>query len=203
MKNLHEFLNEKELATLPISEQKKTLRKKLLSIRSEAHRVADPQNWGPRQYFRALELLKIKKIEQLENIYQVACFFPIRDELDFTPFAQKKWLFPKTQQNGKLFWFEYGDGVTNYTTNSIGIKEKEEEHCFPYTQNSLPLLCFVPGIAASQDGSRLGYGGGFYDQFLSQFPDKITSVLCLPSQDFLLNALPLDPHDEKVDLIVF
>ncbi len=87
--------------------------------------------------------------------------------------------------------------------NKYGIKEREEKYCFSYTHEFLPMLCFVPGLAAAKDGSRLGYGGGFYDRFLQEFKEKVTSVLCLPSKDFMFDKLPCEEFDEKVDLIVF
>lgn len=203
MRNLHQFLRENKIQSSSLTEQKNVLRKHLLAVRQELHKSASPENWGPRQFARALELLKIKNLQDLENKYVIACFFPIRGELNFLPFATEKWLFPRMQENAELLWFEYGDGATNYVLNKHGIKEKEEKFCFPYTQSQLPMLCFVPGLAADQNGIRLGYGGGFYDKFLREFKEKVTSVFCLPSKEFLFNQLPSDEFDEKVDLLVF
>lgn len=203
MQNLQNFIPEKDSLQIPISEQKNILRKKLLTLRESTHKYADPNNWGPKQFYRTLELLKIKQVEDLEGKYLIACFFPIRHELEISSLATEKWLFPKMGENKKLLWFEYGDGKTGYTKNKHGIKEKKDEFCFEYKEKDLPMLCFVPGIAAAQDGARLGYGGGYYDNFLRKFKEKVTSVLCLPSKEFLFNVLPTEEHDEKVDLIVF
>lgn len=203
MKNLQSFLQEKKLQHLSFSEQKKALRKELLVIRQETHKYVNPENWGPRQFSRSLELLKINNLSLLENKVLIACFFPINHELNLCTKVTSKWLFPRMHHNKELLWFEYGDGQSNYVVNKFGIKEKEEKYCFKYEKNFLPMLCFVPGLAAAQDGTRLGYGGGFYDKFLHEFKDKVTSVLCLPSQEFLFDSLPCEGHDEKVDLIVF
>ncbi|MES2614006.1 MAG: 5-formyltetrahydrofolate cyclo-ligase [Bdellovibrionota bacterium] len=203
MKNLELYLKNQGSQNLSTQEQKKLLRKHMLIERENTHKYADPQNWGPKQFFRSLELLKINDVADLENKYLIACFFPIRHELDLSSFATSQWLFPKIHNNNQLLWFEYGDGKTNYIENKYGIKEKEDKYCFSYGHDFLPMLCFIPGIAAAQDGTRLGYGGGFYDKFLSEFKDKVTSVLCLPSREFLFDTLPYEEHDEKVDLIVF
>jgi 5-formyltetrahydrofolate cyclo-ligase len=203
MKKLEEFLKESNSQKSDAAHQKKVIRERLLSLRKEIHKYADPQNWGPKQFYRSLELLKINKIEDLKGKYLISCFFPIRDELEISTFAQKDWLFPKISANKELLWFEYGDGKSDYEVNSFGIREKNEQFCFSYENNSLPMLCFLPGLAAAQDGTRLGYGGGFYDKFLTQYKEKVTSVLCLPSQEFLFDKLPTEIHDEKVDLIVF
>lgn len=203
MNILEKFFQGKKLSEFSIDEQKKYLRQQLTARREEMFKTASPQNWGPRQFQRALELLNIKNIRDLENKYQIACFFPIRGELNFLPFAKEKWLFPKIQNTKELGWFEYGDGKTNYITNKYGIPEKEDLSCISYNQSSLPMLCFLPGLAASQNGNRLGYGGGYYDKFLHKYKNQVTSVLCLPSRDFLFDALPCDTWDEKVDLIVF
>jgi 5-formyltetrahydrofolate cyclo-ligase len=186
-----------------IAEEKKKLRKKLLELRHQRHLFSSPENWGPRQFKRALELLEIKNIENTRNKFRIACYFPIQDELDFTSLAQSHWIFPKISEKKSLLWFEYGDGKTDYTVNAFGIKEKNDEFCFSYEKEKLPLLCFVPGIAASKDGHRLGYGGGYYDRFLKEYRDNVTSVLCLPSKEFVLNTLPTNDFDETVDLIVF
>lgn len=65
----------------------------------------------------------------------------------------------------------------------------------------LPLaLALVPGLAFDAAGFRLGYGGGFYDTFLADFPGT-TVGLCRTCQ---LSAVPLPrgPYDLPVGLVV-
>lgn len=123
--------------------------------------------------------------------------------MDIAYFAHESWLFPYMLSNGELKWFEYGDGKEGYVKNKFGIMQKSEEDCFIYTEDMLPLLCFVPGLAASVDGHRLGYGGGYYDRFLAKMKKKLNSILCLPSENFVFDSLPTNNYDEKVDLVVW
>ena len=52
----------------------------------------------------------------------------------------------------------------------------------------------VPGLAFTADGRRLGYGGGWYDRFLSAAaPDAIALGVAYPFQ--LFADLPTEPHD--------
>lgn len=59
----------------------------------------------------------------------------------------------------------------------------------------------VPGVAFSQDGGRLGYGGGFYDRLLV---NKRANALALAAafSAQMVEAVPLDANDIAVDLIV-
>lgn len=60
-------------------------------------------------------------------------------------------------------------------------------------------LILVPGLAFDQNGYRLGQGGGYYDRYLSSYAGY-TIALCRDA--FLLPALPTQPHDCPVDLLV-
>lgn len=206
MRKLNHVLTEIQL-NLPVLEKKKILRKILLEERKKLASIAKAQDWGSRQFFRALELLKITvselKKKQEERKFLIACYFPIRSELDIACFADEHWIFPRISQNGELKWFEYGDGKEGLIKNKYGIFEKPEENCFEYTTDMPPMLCFLPGLAASKEGHRLGYGGGFYDRFLSKMDKNITSVFCLPSEDFIFDDIPSDSNDQKVDLVVW
>ena len=52
----------------------------------------------------------------------------------------------------------------------------------------------VPGLAFSRSGARLGYGGGWYDRFLSKSdPSSISLGVAYPFQ--IVDDLPLEPHD--------
>lgn len=56
----------------------------------------------------------------------------------------------------------------------------------------------VPGLAFDGEGYRLGYGGGFYDRFLSMYClNKIS--FAYPFQ--MLNEIPKEKHDIKVSKV--
>ena len=60
------------------------------------------------------------------------------------------------------------------------------------------IIC--PGIAFTTDGSRLGYGGGYYDKFL--FESKSYKIgICYSCQ--LVYSLPVEDHDVDMDDVVF
>ena len=54
-------------------------------------------------------------------------------------------------------------------------------------------LVLLPGLAFDREGRRIGYGGGFYDRFLSQEPDHPTLALCYDFQ--MVDCLETDPYD--------
>ncbi|MDI6907833.1 MAG: 5-formyltetrahydrofolate cyclo-ligase [Thermoanaerobacterales bacterium] len=59
----------------------------------------------------------------------------------------------------------------------------------------------VPGVAFDEDGFRLGYGGGYYDRFLSGIRGRALAVgLAYAWQ--VVPRLAREPHDRPVDLVV-
>lgn len=94
------------------------------------------------------------------------------------------------------------DGVMNfYEISSLddlapgyfGILEPEVKR-IPRT----PDIVIVPGVAFSKSKERLGYGGGFYDRFLK---DNVTKV-ALAFEFQILDELPVEEHDIKMDMII-
>lgn len=59
----------------------------------------------------------------------------------------------------------------------------------------------VPGVAFDVDGFRLGYGGGYYDRFLSGLRGRV-SVIGLAYAWQVVPRLAREPHDRPVDLVV-
>ena len=62
-----------------------------------------------------------------------------------------------------------------------------------------PDLILVPGVAFSKDGFRLGYGGGFYDRFLSAH-DAYSIGVGYGFQ--IIDELPVEHFDQKLSEIV-
>ena len=59
----------------------------------------------------------------------------------------------------------------------------------------------VPGSVFDPLGGRLGYGGGFYDRFLSRdAPRAIRVGLAFEKQR--VSRVPMEPHDQYMDLLV-
>jgi 5-formyltetrahydrofolate cyclo-ligase len=62
-------------------------------------------------------------------------------------------------------------------------------------------MILVPGLAFDKAGYRLGYGAGYYDTFLVDHPDSIKVGICYPFQ--VVDQVPAEPHDIKLDLIIY
>ena len=66
-----------------------------------------------------------------------------------------------------------------------------------------PQILIVPLVAFDRNGGRLGYGGGFYDRTLQGLraagPVMAIGFAFADQQD---DDLPLEPTDQKLDLIV-
>ena len=62
-------------------------------------------------------------------------------------------------------------------------------------------LVLVPGMAFTEAGNRMGFGGGYYDRFLETIrPDCKTVALI--REDFIYDEIPMEPHDKSVDIII-
>ena len=62
-------------------------------------------------------------------------------------------------------------------------------------------LVLMPGLAFDPQGHRIGYGGGFYDKFLSAEPNHPTLALCYEFQMF--PELKTEEHDIPVDTVLW
>ncbi len=64
----------------------------------------------------------------------------------------------------------------------------------------VPDIAFVPLLGFTQDGHRLGQGGGHYDRWLAAHPEVVALGLGWDCQ--LLDNLPLEPHDQALRAII-
>ena len=78
------------------------------------------------------------------------------------------------------------------------------EPAAPARQATDPRLidvALVPGVAFDRKGGRLGYGGGHFDRLLAQLrPDANVVGIAYHAQ--LFDAVPIEPHDRRVDIVV-
>ena len=60
-------------------------------------------------------------------------------------------------------------------------------------------LAVIPCLSGWTDGTRLGYGGGYYDRFLPRC-GGLRVMLC--RERMLWEAIPREPHDCRMDVLV-
>ena len=65
--------------------------------------------------------------------------------------------------------------------------------------NFQDTVILVPGLMFDQTGNRLGYGGGYYDKFLS---NKSLFKIGICYQELLIPKLEVEEHDIKMDMII-
>ena len=64
-------------------------------------------------------------------------------------------------------------------------------------------LILIPALAASEDGTRLGQGGGWYDRALMYRSPGVPVVAAIFDDEVLeARVIPAEPHDVPVDAIV-
>ncbi len=180
------------------STQKNALRRQILSRRERAARSQPPSIWGPQQKHRVLQHLF-----SLHPSFSgpILSFFPINDELQVLPPAPDvEWFFPKVVGQN-LEWFGWSPCRPLPPRGRFGIHEAETSTPAEKLFNG-PVLVFVPALAVDSKGQRLGYGGGFYDRFLSQsFAHQQAITACCVTHEFSNCNLPVEAHDVAIDLI--
>jgi len=60
-------------------------------------------------------------------------------------------------------------------------------------------LVIVPGLAFTPNGYRLGFGGGYYDRFLSGYSGETVSIAF---SEQVTNYLPVEPFDLPVNYLL-
>ena len=143
--------------------------------------------------------LTTEAYQQAETIYG---YLPYNQEVRTVPILQRALRDGKRVAVPKVFGdtmkFIYMEDLALVETGYAGIPEPVADGPVAEDQNALVLM---PGLAFTENGQRMGYGGGFYDRFLAEEPNHPTVALCYQFQ--LLNTLPTEDYDVPVDLVLW
>lgn len=96
--------------------------------------------------------------------------------------------------------FIYINSPEELKEGKFGILEPayDERNVAEPDENSLLL---IPGLAFDATMNRLGYGGGYYDKYLSSHPEPFKLGICFHIQ-YTQVHLPHDPTDIPVDMFI-
>lgn len=173
---------------------KKTLRMKFSDIRAG---VPDKNSKD------AIITRKIYSIDAVKNADCVLLYASFRSEFDTSGLFEAlrnngiKTAFPICEKDGEMT-FRIVGSKSQLSEGSYGIPEPEPSLPKPVLTNK--TVCIVPGLAFTEQGGRLGYGGGFYDRFAALNPQII--MIAAAYEALMTNSLPLLQHDLRVKYIV-
>ena len=133
-------------------------------------------------------------------------YLPIHEEIDTLPLiedafaAGNRVALPFLDERARAMrWYEM-DSVQAISRGSRGIATVPEGVRALGGADMLGSLCLVPGLVFDAQGYRVGYGAGYYDEFLAFYPgDKVGLVRSVQVSS---NPLPHDDHDIPVDVLV-
>ncbi|HSG35531.1 MAG TPA: 5-formyltetrahydrofolate cyclo-ligase [Sphingomonadaceae bacterium] len=86
-------------------------------------------------------------------------------------------------------------GESDLAKGYFGLMQGSEE-----AEPVVPDVLFMPLVAFTADGDRLGQGGGFYDKWLAAHPDVVRIGMAWDMQE--VQELPVEAHDMPLHAIV-
>ncbi|MBB5354485.1 5-formyltetrahydrofolate cyclo-ligase [Anoxybacillus mongoliensis] len=110
----------------------------------------------------------------------------------------KKVAIPKCELATKQMTFREIDCFQQIERTFFDLYEPIVEETREVQKHEIDLL-FVPGLAFVRQGYRLGYGGGYYDRYLVDFPND---TLSLAYDCQIVSTLPIEQHDIPVQKMI-
>lgn len=111
--------------------------------------------------------------------------------------AGKKTAVPKCDPVTRAMTFRIVDDFSQLETVYMKLKEPVIQLTEEVGPDQIDLL-IVPGVVFSRDGYRIGFGGGYYDRYLTRYQGP-TRSLAFDMQ--LTDSVPVEPHDLPVQRI--
>lgn len=183
-----------------LNNAKSTLRVSMQRNR-EALSVAEQDALSERIRFHVAALEVFKRARSIHAFWPLTarCEVDLRPLLRLAHEAGKRVWLPIASKQGLVHAVYSSD--EDLKVGAFGVMEPSSEHAISIVQ---PDVILVPALATDNKGNRLGYGGGYYDRFLSDMlesgnrPPIIATAYALQ----VVEHVPVGPLDVPVDATI-
>jgi 5-formyltetrahydrofolate cyclo-ligase len=137
---------------------------------------------------------------QLTASTVVATYIPFQSELNIDKlnralgYAGYKLCLPAIQDGGTLAFREWNI-YTELAPNKFGIPEPKEG-----LEDITPDIIIMPMLGFNKAKYRLGYGGGYYDRTIINYPQALKVGVAYAAQEIAEDFQ--QPHDVALNLII-
>lgn len=153
----------------------------------------------------------IQDLAAYKRAATVLAYMSFGAEFDTTAFVQqalqdgKQLLLPKVNSSSKqLDLYRISNLQRDLAPGLWNIPEPLADRCSKIDALGQVDFILLPGVAFARDGSRLGYGGGFYDKLLARIkleagrPALVAAAFSVQ----LVKEIPQEATDQKVEWLL-
>ncbi|MBH0348847.1 MULTISPECIES: 5-formyltetrahydrofolate cyclo-ligase [Bacillus] len=110
----------------------------------------------------------------------------------------KKVVVPKCNKETRTMSFRQISNFDQLETVYMNLREPIPALTEEVNADEIDLQ-IVPGVAYTERGERIGYGGGYYDRYLMHYKGK---TLSLAYSFQMVDHIPIEPFDQNIEKII-
>ncbi|HGH7178125.1 TPA: 5-formyltetrahydrofolate cyclo-ligase [Bacillus luti] len=128
----------------------------------------------------------------------------MENEVNTYPIIEKAWeegkkvVVPKCNKETRTMSFRQISNFDQLETVYMNLREPIPVLTEEVDADEIDLQ-IVPGVAYTERGERIGYGGGYYDRYLVHYKGK---TLSLAYEFQMVQHIPVEPFDKNVEKII-
>lgn len=145
---------------------------------------------------------QLKNDRHVQEAHTLLLYSALPDELSMQELIdqliekKRTVLLPRVINSTQMELRQY-TGISDLQKGAYGIMEPTGKVFKEYEKIDVAI---IPGMAFDRQGHRLGRGKGYYDRFLPLLKNAYRIGVCYSSH--LLNHIPTDEHDIRMDCVV-
>jgi len=150
-------------------------------------------------------IARLKGLYEFKSAKTLLLYASFRSEVDTHKLikesleAQKRVLLPRVNYSLKKLEIREIESLNDIEKGHWGIPEPKR--ATPLRDLNEADLIIVPGVCFDRKGGRIGYGAGYYDKLLKGL-NKSIPVIAIAYDEQVVEEIPLEAHDRRVDMII-
>lgn len=179
-----------------VKEKKKNLRKDIIAKRNKLSQTEISEK-SKIIYEKFFSLEKVKKAQKFFIYYSIKSEVDTKSIINRLLAQNKTVTLPRIKNSNSEMFLHKINSLNDLSNNGLSFLQPDKN--LPVIPAKDIEIAVIPGIAFDKLKWRLGWGGGYYDKFLSE-SHSFSIGLSFDLQ--VVDELPTELHDQQLDLII-
>ena len=171
------------------------------ALRAETRERRRIMTADERASFTAELTSQLQALVEQSGAHTIGCYLstvdepPTRDFVEWALDQGKDVLLPVSREDGLLDWAHFDRGGEDLDV--LGMPVPTSELLGPMAIDSVDLM-LIPAARVDRQGSRLGWGRGYFDRTLGSMANR-PPVFAVVYNHEVVDEVPTEAHDQGVD----